>query len=68
CLSRRVRRDVLDRGRTVENVLQQYEATVRPMFHQFIEPSKSFADLIIPEGGENERAADVLAMFLASRQ
>jgi uridine kinase len=50
---RRLRRDVAERGRTVESVIEQYLATVRPMHMQFVEPSKRHADIIIPEGGHN---------------
>lgn len=49
-LIRRLQRDILERGRTVESVLRQYEKTVRPMHYQFVEPSKRYADIIIPEG------------------
>jgi len=50
---RRLRHDIAERGRTVESVIEQYEATVRPMHMQFVEPSKRHADVIIPEGGHN---------------
>lgn len=50
---RRLRRDIAERGRTVESVIEQYLATVRPMHTQFVEPSKRCADVIIPEGGHN---------------
>jgi uridine kinase len=50
---RRLRRDIAERGRTVESVIEQYLGTVRPMHMQFVEPSKRFADVIIPEGGHN---------------
>ncbi|MCA1567170.1 MAG: uridine kinase [Acidobacteria bacterium] len=50
---RRLRRDVAERGRTVDSVIEQYLATVRPMHMQFVEPSKRYADVIIPEGGHN---------------
>ena len=50
---RRLRRDIAERGRTVESVIEQYVATVRPMHMQFVEPSKRHADVIIPEGGHN---------------
>jgi uridine kinase len=50
---RRLRRDVAERGRTAESVIEQYLATVRPMHMQFVEPSKRYADVIIPEGGHN---------------
>lgn len=59
-LMRRLRRDVRERGRTMEMVLQQYETTVRPMHQQFVEPSKRWADLIIPEGAEKVVAIDLL--------
>ena len=59
-LIRRIRRDVAERGRTVESVVQQYETTVRPMHLEFVEPSKRWADLIIPEGGENAAALEFL--------
>ncbi len=60
CLLRRVQRDVAERGRTMETVLDQYQKTVRPMFMQFIEPSKQYADIIVPRGGKNRIAVDVL--------
>jgi len=58
---RRLQRDVAERGRTVESVIRQYMATVRPMHQEFVEPSKRFADIIIPEGGFNEVAIDMVA-------
>ena len=57
---RRIRRDIEKRGRTFESVREQYYATVRPMHLQFVEPSKSYADLIIPEGGHNIVAMDMI--------
>lgn len=60
-LVRRIRRDVEERGRTVESVIEQYLATVRPMHLEFVEPSKRYADVIIPEGGFNKVAIDMLA-------
>ena len=60
CLLRRLKRDVIDRERTVESVLAQYETFVRPMYLQFIEPSKRYADIIVPRGGENRIAIDVI--------
>ena len=57
---RRLKRDITDRGRSVESVIEQYTSTVRPMHLQFVEPSKKFADLIVPEGGHNEVAIDIL--------
>jgi len=59
-LIRRLKRDIAERGRSVESVVSQYESTVRPMHMEFVEPSKRYADLIIPEGGENTVALDFL--------
>lgn len=59
-LIRRIRRDIAERGRTFESVVAQYESTVRPMHMEFVEPSKRYADLIIPEGGENTVALQFL--------
>jgi uridine kinase len=59
-LIRRLERDVRERGRTVDSVIAQYLATVRPSHEQFIEPSKRHADVIIPQGGLNRPALDVL--------
>jgi uridine kinase len=64
-LMRRIRRDIEVRGRTFAQIRKQYYETVRPMHLAFVEPSKSFADVIIPEGGENQVAVDmVLAKVL----
>lgn len=60
CLIRRLQRDTLSRGRSVQSVIDQYLDTVRPMFLQFIEPSRQYADLIIPRGGKNQIALDLL--------
>lgn len=57
---RRLKRDIRDRGRTVESVINQYFETVRPMHKTFVEPSKEKADLIIPEGGQNKIAIDII--------
>lgn len=57
---RRIERDVKSRGRSLDSVIQQYLTTVRPMHQQFVEPSKRYADLIIPEGGYNQVAVDLL--------
>jgi uridine kinase len=65
CLLRRVKRDVEERGRTLDSVLKQYQKTVRPMFLQFIEPSKQYADIIVPRGGKNRIAIDVLKAHIA---
>lgn len=63
-LMRRLRRDTSERGRSVEDVLRQYESTVRPMHLEFIEPSKRWADIIVPEGGENEMAMDMVSSHI----
>ena len=57
---RRLKRDVRDRGRTIESVIDQYLNTVRPMHLSFVEPSKKYADIIVPEGGKNDIANDVI--------
>jgi uridine kinase len=58
---RRLQRDLTERGRTTESVIRQYQATVRPMHLEFVEPSKRYADVIIPEGGFNTAALDMVA-------
>jgi uridine kinase len=58
---RRLRRDIAERGRTLDSVIEQYVATVRPMHMQFVEPSKRFADVIIPEGGHNLVSIDLIS-------
>jgi uridine kinase len=63
---RRLTRDIKERGRTVDSVIEQYLTVVRPGHYEFIEPTKQFADIIIPEGGANERALDVLVSFINS--
>jgi len=63
---RRLQRDRSDRGRSTESVIEQWEQFVRPMHLQFVEPSKRYADLIVPEGGHNERALEVLIARLLS--
>jgi uridine kinase len=60
-LIRRLQRDIAERGRTMEDVLRQYLATVRPMHLEFVEPSKRWADVIVPEGGENRVALAMVA-------
>ena len=65
-LLRRIKRDVSERGRTVVSVLEQYENFVRPMHLQFVEPSKRHADIIIPEGGYNRVAVDILRTKMES--
>jgi uridine kinase len=63
---RRLQRDISERGRTTESVIKQYETTVRPMHLEFVEPSKRYADIIIPEGGFNRAALDMLAARIQS--
>ena len=58
---RRLQRDITERGRTVDSVIDQYLKTVRPMHLQLVEPSKRYADIIVPEGGFNTVAIDLLA-------
>ena len=60
-LSRIMKRDIIKRGRNVEDVLRHYHTFVKPMHLQFIEPSKRYADIIVPQGGENHIAIDILA-------
>ncbi len=57
---RRIQRDIKERGRTFESVVEQYIHTVRPMHLEFVEPSKRYADLIVPEGGYNQKALEML--------
>ena len=59
-LCRRILRDVTERGRTLESVVTQYQDTVKPMHEQYVEPSKKFADIIVPEGGQNLVALDMI--------
>ncbi|MEY4635124.1 MAG: Uridine kinase [Acidobacteriota bacterium] len=63
---RRLRRDVAERGRTMESVIDQYQSTVKPMHLEFVEPSKRYADVIIPLGGHNTVAVDLLLTMLRS--
>lgn len=64
---RRLRRDIDERGRTVESVIEQYVGTVRPMHMQFVEPSKRYADVIIPEGGHNLVSIDLISGKIRER-
>jgi uridine kinase len=63
---RRLQRDILERGRTVDSVIHQYQTTVRPMHLEFVEPSKRHADVIIPEGGLNTVAMDMVVARMES--
>jgi uridine kinase len=62
---RRLERDVRERGRSATSVIDQYRRTVKPMHDLFVEPSKAHADLILPEGGQNRIALEVLQAFVA---
>jgi uridine kinase len=64
---RRLRRDLAERGRTLDSVIEQYMATVRPMHMQFVEPSRRFADVIIPEGGHNLVSVDLISGKIRER-
>jgi len=66
CFIRRLRRDIEQRGRDVKSVINQYMETVRPMYFQFVEPSKRHADIIIPQGGKNIVAIDILTTKIKS--
>jgi uridine kinase len=63
-LCRRIKRDVNKRGRTLESVLTQYQTTVKPMHEKYVEPSKRFANIVVPEGGKNTVALDMIMGFL----
>jgi uridine kinase len=64
---RRMRRDLEERGRTLDSVIEQYLTTVRPMHYEFVEPSKRYADVIIPRGGQNRAGIDVVAARIRER-
>ena len=59
-LCRRIKRDVSKRGRSLESVLEQYQATVQPMHEKYVEPSKKYADVVVPEGGKNSVALEMI--------
>lgn len=64
---RRLKRDIAERGRTTESVIDQYYRTVRPMHHEFVEPSKRYADIIIPEGANSSMTLDLLASMVREK-
>jgi uridine kinase len=66
-IMRRISRDTLERGRSIESVITQYRDTVKPMHDKFVEPTKYYADVIIPWGGENSVGIDLLMTFLRAR-
>jgi uridine kinase len=63
-LNRVIKRDIVERGRSVETVLARYEDVLKPMHLQFIEPTKRYADIIVPQGGNNHVAIDILTQFI----
>jgi len=63
-LIRVINRDIVERGRSVNKVMERYERTLKPMHLQFIEPTKRFADLIVPQGGNNDIAIDILTNYI----
>jgi uridine kinase len=63
---RRLLRDIRERGRPMDSVIEQYRTTVRPMHMEFVEPSKRYADVIIPEGGQNEVGIDLVIQKIRS--
>lgn len=65
-LIRRIERDTKERGRSLDSIIHQYLTTVKPMYHQFVEPTKRYADIIVPEGGENQVAIDLLTTKMRS--
>lgn len=66
-LNRVIQRDIVERGRSVHKVLERYEKTVKPMHLQFIEPSMRYADIIVPQGGNNLVAIDILTQFIRNK-
>jgi len=64
---RRLRRDISERGRSLDSVVQQYLETVRPMHQEFVEPSRRHANIVIPEGGRNDAAMELLVQWLATK-
>lgn len=63
---RRIKRDMVERGRSLDSIIDQYQSVVKPMYHQFIEPTKRYADIIIPEGVTNTVAIDLITTKIAS--
>ena len=61
-LCRRIKRDVNKRGRSLESVLMQYQQTVKPMHEKYVEPSKKYADIVVPEGGKNPVALEMIML------
>lgn len=63
-LIRVIERDVIERGKTTQNVMDRYRAVLKPMHQEFIEPTKQFADIIIPQGGNNEKAIEIMRTYI----
>ena len=66
-LMRRIKRDMIERGRSIESIIDQYSKTVKPMHEEFVEPSKKYADIIIPRGGENEAGLEMLRTYMTKK-
>ena len=66
-LMRRIKRDMIERGRSIESIIEQYSKTVKPMHEEFVEPSKKHADIIIPRGGENAAGLDMLITYMTKK-
>ncbi len=66
-LIRRIRRDITERGRDIKEVLNRYEKTLKPMHNQFIEPTMKYADMIVPVGGDNKVAIDILVSMIKEK-
>ncbi len=66
-LMRRIRRDTVERGRSIDSIINQYTNTVKPMHEEFVEPSKKYADVIIPRGGENAAGIDMLITYMTKK-
>ena len=66
-LMRRIKRDMIERGRSIESIIDQYSQTVKPMHEEFVEPSKKYADIIIPRGGENAAGLDMLITYMTKK-
>lgn len=66
-LIRRIQRDMIERGRSIESIITQYSETVKPMHEEFVEPSKKYADVIIPRGGENAPGLEMLTTYLTKK-
>ena len=66
-LMRRIKRDMIERGRSIESIIDQYAKTVKPMHEEFVEPSKKHADIIIPRGGENAAGLEMLRTYMTKK-